>query len=155
MRPPACGVGRGASETHLIATRPVVTSTALPSTSRSRDRGGGAGESGRTDSQRLPNGIITRATNLPHGPKIRKKGTWCEAKFLILAFPISDTERRGEPHSFQTSKKLHVGHFRTRKGIPILAGIPFCFKMVPKAGFEPARVSPPPPQRKSSRREST
>jgi len=116
MRSPVCDGGRGASDTHLTATRPVVTSTARPSASRSRDRGGSAGESGRTDSQRLPNGIITGATNLPHGPKIRNKGTWHEAKFLILAFPISDTERRGEPQSFQTSKKLPYGAYSDEKG---------------------------------------
>jgi hypothetical protein len=47
---------------------------------------------------------ILRDTNGTHGPKIRKKGTWREAKF------------------------------------------PLSIAMVPKAGFEPARVSPPPPQ---------
>jgi len=33
-----------------------------------------------------------------------------------------------------------------KKGKPAETGIPFVSNMVPKAGFEPARVSPPPPQ---------
>jgi hypothetical protein len=37
MRSPVCDGGRGTSDTHLTATRPVVTSTARPSASRSRD----------------------------------------------------------------------------------------------------------------------
>jgi hypothetical protein len=34
----------------------------------------------------------------------------------------------------------------TKKGNPEKTGFPFGFFMVPKAGFEPARVSTPPPQ---------
>ena len=43
------------------------------------------------------------------------------------------------PKSAQKPKK-------TKKGKPAKTGIPFGIQMVPKAGFEPARVSPPPPQ---------
>jgi hypothetical protein len=47
--------------------------------------------------------------------------------------------------SFQTSPKFPHGAFSIKKGTPETAGIPFVSKMVPKAGFEPARVSTPPP----------
>jgi integrase len=43
------------------------------------------------------------------------------------------------PKSAQKPKK-------TKKGKPAKTGIPFGIALVPKAGFEPARVSPPPPQ---------
>jgi len=43
------------------------------------------------------------------------------------------------PKSAQNPKKII-------KGKPAKTGIPFVSNMVPKAGFEPARVSPPPPQ---------
>ena len=35
---------------------------------------------------------------------------------------------------------------KVKKGNPRKTGFPLKFAMVPKAGFEPARVSPPPPQ---------
>jgi hypothetical protein len=59
-----------------------------------------------------------------HGPKKRKKETWREAKFplRIAMVPL---------------KLIYVGYPRER--ISTGSG-------VPKAGFEPARVSPPPPQ---------
>jgi integrase len=43
------------------------------------------------------------------------------------------------PKSAQKSKKI-------KKVKPVKTGIPFGIAVVPKAGFEPARVSPPPPQ---------
>jgi hypothetical protein len=43
------------------------------------------------------------------------------------------------PKSARKPKKI-------KKGKPAETGIPFGIAMVPKAGFEPARVSPPPPQ---------
>ena len=39
-----------------------------------------------------------------------------------------------------------VGLILRKKGLRRKAEIPFGFALVPKAGFEPARVSPPPPQ---------
>jgi len=35
---------------------------------------------------------------------------------------------------------------KVKKGNPRKTGFPLMFAMVPKAGFEPPRVSPPPPQ---------
>jgi Phage integrase family len=43
------------------------------------------------------------------------------------------------PKSAQKPKKI-------KKEKPVKTGIPFGIAMVPKAGFEPARISPPPPQ---------
>src|SRR3990172_2285106 len=75
-------------------------------------------------------------------------------------------ELQTESPSFQISPKLPNGAFFNEKGDPAKTGFPLKFAMVPlklffvgyprerissgsgvpKAGFEPARVSPPPPR---------
>src|SRR5512135_1782121 len=58
----------------------------------------------------------------------------------------SKSVSRPKRSHFRLPQYFHKRLFRTKKGTPVFAGIPFGIKMVPKAGFEPARVSPPPPQ---------
>jgi hypothetical protein len=60
-----------------------------------------------------------------------------------------------ESLSFQTFIKLPYGAFSDEKGTPVSTGIPFISNMVPKAGFEPPRVSQPPPQDGVSARSTT
>ena len=70
-------------------------------------------------------------TNLFFRSELVKYGPAPQVDYIV--FPTRDQNGTKRPTS-------------TEKGNPAKTGFPFGFFMVPKAGFEPARVSPPPPQ---------
>ena len=57
----------------------------------------------------------------------------------------TDREHRERRYPLRATK-VPLGPFSRKKGPRRKAEIPLSIAMVPKAGFEPARVSPPPPQ---------
>jgi hypothetical protein len=59
---------------------------------------------------------------------------------------ISRWDYRPSRFHSRLPQNFPTGLFSMKKRTPETAGIPFRIKMVPKAGFEPALVSPPPPQ---------
>ena len=73
-------------------------------------------------------------------------GMWCSsctAPWGHSGHPAVSAARRGEEVWISVMPERSV---LTNKRNPATTGFPFWFQMVPKAGFEPARVSPPPPQ---------